>query len=155
MFGVVLGSEKKPMRRNVSQAESLIIDEKRQLMDAYPNEDVWPRLKPFIQSLRELANLDGGYSVVHSTRGWSSRVKWQTQSAAELRHLLLVSDGLYRLVEVFRTTDAQGLLNRSLEQGFELLCSELRELELEDAHCSAYPRVKPCDDASAILVRVV
>jgi hypothetical protein len=33
---------------DVGQAESLIVDEQRRLAAAYPNEDVWPRLKDFI-----------------------------------------------------------------------------------------------------------
>jgi len=140
---------------SVGQAEPLIIDEQRRLIAAYPNEDVWQRLKPFIRSFRELANLDAGYSVVHPTRSWSSRIKSRTQDAAEIRHLLVVSDGFYRLVDVFRATDIRGLLKRSLEGRLELLCSELRALEFEDGACSAYPRIKTCDDASAVLLRIV
>jgi hypothetical protein len=140
---------------DAGEAESLVIDEQRRLSAAYPNEDIWPRLKPFIRSLRELANLDPGYSVVHPTRAWSSRIKSLTQDTAELRHLLIASDGFYRLIDVFCATDARGLLKRSIEGGLELLCSELRAMELEDSNRSSYPRVKTYDDASAVLLRVV
>jgi hypothetical protein len=135
--------------------ETLIINERRRLEVAYPNEDPWPRLLPFIRSLRELANLEGGYSVVHPTRSWGTRIKRHTRDAADLRYLLVVSDGLYRLVNIFQVTNAEGLLRRALRDGLELLCSELREMELKDARCSAYPRVKTCDDVSAILLCVL
>jgi hypothetical protein len=102
-----------------------------------------------------LANLDLGYSVVHPTRDWSSRIKWKTRDAADLRHALIMSDGLYRLVDVFCVADDRGLLKRALKDGLKRLCLEVRELELEDARCSTYPRIKICDDASAILLRVV
>jgi hypothetical protein len=140
---------------DAGEAESLIIDERRRLIAAYPNDDVWPRLKPFIRSLRESANLESGYSVVHPTRSWSNRVKCQTRDAAAFRHVLIVSDGLYRLVDVFRATDNCGLLKWALEDGLRRLCFELRRLEREDIHCRNYPRVKSYDDASAILLRII
>ena len=108
---------------DAGQAEILIIDEQRRLSAAYPDEDIWPRLKPFIRSLRELANLDAGYSVVHPTRGWSSRIKSRIQGAAEIRHLLIVSDGFYRLVDVFRATDARA---RSRQSHYLSACQDLR-----------------------------
>ena len=78
--------------------------------------------------------------------------KARNHKAGNIRHLLLVSDGLYRLVDVFGTTTAAGLMERALAQGLLPLYSELRGLELADADCSDYPRVKAHDDASAILV---
>src|SRR5262249_38682056 len=135
--------------------ESLIINERRRLETTYPDEDPWPRLQPFIRSFRELANLQPGYSVVHPTRRWCTRTKRLTRDAAKLRHLMVVSDGFYRLVDIFHVTNAEGLLRRALQDGLEMLFSELREMEFKDAHCRAYPRVKTCDDASAILLHVL
>jgi serine/threonine protein phosphatase PrpC len=136
-------------------AEARIIQERRRLLAAHPGEDPWPRLKSFIRSMREFANVEGGYSVVHPTRIWNTRVKRQVRNAQEIQHLLAVSDGLYRLVDVFRAINGpEHLLRRALSDGLELLCSELRELELADDRCTVYPRVKTCDDASAVLVRL-
>jgi len=135
-------------------AESLIIQERRRLLAAYPGEDPWPRLRGFIRSMREFANVEGGYSIVHPTRTWNTRIKRQVHNAQEIRHVLALSDGLYRLVDVFRAINGPDLLRKALRDGLELLCSELRELELADDRCTVYPRVKTCDDASAVLVRV-
>ena len=44
-------------------AEALIIQERRRLLAAYPGEDPWPRLKSFIRSMREFANVEGGYRL--------------------------------------------------------------------------------------------
>ena len=55
--------------------EALIIAERSRLLAEYPGEDLWPRLKAFFRTLRELANQDGGYSVVHPTRAVGHRVK--------------------------------------------------------------------------------
>lgn len=140
---------------DLGKIESLIINERRRLEATYPDEDAWPRLQPFIRSFRELANLQPGYSVVHPTRSWCTRTRRLTREAAELRHLMVVSDGLYRLVDVFHVINAEGLLRRALQDGLEMLCAELREMELKDGLCSTYPRVKTCDDASAVLLRVL
>ncbi len=136
-------------------AESLIIKEQRRLLAAYPGEDPWPRLKSLIREMRAFANVEGGYSVVHPTRPWSNRATQQAHDARDIKHLLAASDGFYRLVDVFRVMQGpEQLLKSALTHGLEQLCSELRELELGDERCMAYPRVKPCDDASAILVRL-
>ena len=134
-------------------AEALIIEEHARLVAAYSDEDPWPRLKPFIRSLRQFVNVEGGYSIVHPTLSWHSRVKRQVYNAQTVRHLLAVSDGLYRLVDVFKALTPDQLLRRAVQDGLALLCSELRAREIADERCVIYPRVKTYDDASAALIR--
>ncbi len=133
-------------------AEALIIQERRRLLAAYPGEDPWPRLKPFIRSLRQFANAANGYSIVHPTLSWHSRVKRRVNNAQTIRHLLEMSDGLYRLVDVFKVFSPGQLLRRAVKDGLAPLCSQLRDLENADDRCVIYPRVKTHDDASAVLV---
>jgi len=139
---------------DAAAAEHLIIAERNRLIAAYPGEDPWPRLKPFIRSMREFANLEPGYAVVHPTRAWSRRIKQQARAAAELRHLLIASDGLYRLVDVFCALSIEELLQRATTDGLQSLCPQLRGLEHEDADCTRHPRVKIYDDASGVLLSV-
>ena len=134
-------------------AEAMIIQERHRLLGAYPDEDPWPRLKPFIRSLRQFANAANGYSIVHPTLSWHSRVKRQVSNAQTIRHLLGVSDGLYRLVDVFKVYSPGQLLERAVKDGLTPLCSQLRDLENADDRCVIYPRVKAYDDASAVLVK--
>ena len=103
--------------------EAIIIAERSRLLAEYPGEDLWPRLKGFIRALREFANQNGGYSVVHPTRAWATRVKREIYEADKIRHLLLVSDGLYRLVDVFRVTTPIGLVERALANRLPQLLS--------------------------------
>jgi hypothetical protein len=67
--------------------------------------------------------------------------------------VLLCSDGYWRLVDHFRRYDAAELLRASFERGPEALLDELRALEMADPECRAVPRVKPMDDATALLLR--
>ena len=65
---------------------------------------------------------------------------------------LLVSDGFYRLVDTFRAyPDDAALLARALARGLAPLLAELRALEDADPECVAVPRLKPRDDATALL----
>ena len=136
-------------------AEALIIQERGRLLATYPDEDPWPRLKPFIRSLRRFANVEDGYSIVHPTLTWHTRVKRQAHKAQTVRHLLAVSDGLYRLVDIFKMLTPDQLVRKALKDGLAPLCSGLRDLEIADDRCVKYPRVKTHDDASAVLVRLL
>jgi serine/threonine protein phosphatase PrpC len=136
----------------IGPAEALIVAERRRLLAQYPGEDPWPRLKAFIRPLRERANQEGGYSVVHPTRPWSNRVVRETRERRKVRRLLLLSDGLYRLVDVFTAVTAAGLMQAAVAKGLSRLYAELRALEDADRDCSKYPRVKTYDDASGILI---
>jgi serine/threonine protein phosphatase PrpC len=136
----------------IGPAEALIVAERCRLLAQYPGEDPWPRLKVFIRPLRERANQEGGYSVVHPTRPWSKRLVRETREATAVRRLLLVSDGLYRLVDVFKAATAASLMQAAVTKGLSQLYTELRALEDADRDCSKYPRVKTYDDTSGILI---
>ena len=135
--------------------EALIIAERDRLMAEYPDEDPRPRLNTFIQTLRERANQDGGYSVVHSTRPWATRVKQETFEASKIRHLLLLSDGFYRLVDVFKAMTPAELNGANICQGSAgTLFPTPRIGGWRMLTAPHHPRVKAYDDASAILVEI-
>ncbi len=138
----------------IGPVEALIVAERRRLMAQYPGEDPWPRLKAFIRPFRERANQQGGYSIVHPTRPWTTHVVWKTRERRKIRRLLLLSDGLYRLVDVFAAMTAAGLMQAAVAKGLSTLCSQLRALEDQDRDCTKYPRVKTYDDTSGILIAV-
>jgi len=64
--------------------------------------------------------------------------------------VLLVSDGLWRLVDHFHVYDAPGLLAAAFEVGLARLLERLRALEADDPDCRRVPRVKPRDDATGL-----
>lgn len=64
-----------------------------------------------------------------------------------------LSGGYWRLVDHFRRYDAAGLLKASFERGPDALLDELRALEAADPDCLAFPRIKPMDDATALILR--
>ena len=127
----------------------------REAMD--DGSDPWPQLRETLKRNFETAmNKPGGYWVVHPSLHWLHAVQHEELPAHEVDHVLIASDGFFRLVNVFGAYDAYGLMAAALHgKGLAALCAELRAREAEDPTCRRHPRLKPMDDASAILVRVV
>jgi len=118
--------------------------------------DPWPRLREMLKRNFQIAmNQPGGYWVVHPSLQWLHAVQHAALPAQEVDHVLIASDGFFRLVNVFGAYDERGLAAAALHgKGLAALCAELRERETADRACRHHPRLKPMDDASAILVRI-
>lgn len=69
-------------------------------------------------------------------------------------HVLLMTDGFSALVDRYRVYDAAGLVRAALDKGLHELGCELRAIEMADAASAKYPRFKPSDDATALLMRL-
>ncbi|GAB4363406.1 MAG: hypothetical protein Kow0026_27940 [Oricola sp.] len=68
---------------------------------------------------------------------------------------LLCSDGFAALVENYGRYDAGGLLTGARRKGLAALAGELRAIErVEDPDGLLYPRMKPSDDATAVLFEI-
>lgn len=154
LFETIDGSIAEFGQYEIGPIESRIAERRHRLIETYPGEDPWSRLKPFIQSLRQHVNTHEGYSAVHPTRRWVHRLAYQIFPSSDVRHAMIVSDGLYRLVDVFGTFDVRELLKRAIYKGIPDLLKQLRNLEGADQNCERYPRVKTSDDASGVLIRI-
>lgn len=65
--------------------------------------------------------------------------------------LLLCTDGYYRAVDHYRLHDGAGLLSAS-EMGVKSVLDSVRAIEAADPDCQRYPRFKPADDATAVML---
>ena len=116
--------------------------------------DPWPRLRAtFRRNFESAMNKPGGYWVTHPTMPWLPAVQHMTLSAGEADHLLIASDGYFRVVNVFGAYDEVRLVATARAGGLAALGAELRGIESEDPDCLRYPRMKSMDDASAVLAR--
>jgi hypothetical protein len=114
----------------------------------------WQRLLPMIRRHRALMNLPDGYwNLDLSERGLDhiETERWPAPSGAAF---LLLSDGFYRLVDAYRRYSYATLLAAAERKGLGPLYRELRAIEDADPECRRHPRLKRCDDATAVLVRV-
>lgn len=112
---------------------------------------LWPQLR----QARERMNIVGGYAVFSITAPPSSLVVSGSIALDHEDMFLIASDGLMRLVDIFRRYTAAELITAASERGLTALVDELRQLEANDSECLRYPRAKVSDDATGLLARYV
>lgn len=117
-------------------------------------QDVFAALMGQLRALRARVNTPGGYWVLGASEAAADHLDQGVVDVGGVRHALLVSDGFYRLVDTFRLLTARELLQTAVDAGLSSLHAELRALEAADPDCTAYPRLKPADDATALLLRL-
>jgi hypothetical protein len=109
---------------------------------------------PALRAQRLRRNHPGGYGVLAPEPECLDMLRIERVPAAAVRRILLVSDGFYRLVDVYGALRDAELIQRAEEQGADGLLRELRTIEATDPNGARYPRLKPVDDATAVLLRV-
>ena len=102
---------------------------------------------------RDRLNRPSGYWMLGIDRRAAAHMDYAVFKALPGTRVLLCSDGYWRLVDHFHRYDAAGLLAASFERGPDALLDELRALEAADPDCLKVPRVKPMDDATALILR--
>ena len=109
----------------IERLESAAIAELIRLRDT---GDPRPGLREMLTRNFETAmNRSDGYWVVHPSLQWLHAVQHQALPAQAVDHVLIASDGFFRLVNVFGAYDARGLLAAALHRkGLATLCAELR-----------------------------
>lgn len=110
-------------------------------------------LMPVLREVRRSRNVAGGYGVLAADRGCLDLLQVDRFPAEELRSILLVSDGYYRLVDVYEAMPDAELLRRTIKVGAEKMLAELRAIEAADPRGERHPRLKMADDATALLLR--
>jgi len=119
-----------------------------------PYAEIWQRVLPMTRYHRSLRNLPEGYWNLDLSGAGLHHIEVERVPARAGDHFLLMSDGFYRLVDVYRRYTYRTLMEAA-RLGLAKLLLELREIEADDSECRKYPRLKPRDDATAVLVRVV
>jgi hypothetical protein len=66
----------------------------------------------------------------------------------------VLTDGAARIVEPFRITDWNGLLDILSSAGPRQLLREVRRIEASDPEARRWPRYKPTDDATVVYLTV-
>jgi hypothetical protein len=116
---------------------------------------MWQRVLPHIRANRARMNTEGGYWVLDVPGRGLDHADELVVAADQIREFLLVTDGFYRLVDTYGIFDDETLLDAALARGLAALCRELRAIEAQDPGCHTYPRLKPRDDATAVLGRIM
>jgi hypothetical protein len=118
-------------------------------------DEIWRDLRPMIRRHRALVNLPEGYWVLDLTERALEHIEMASVPPMTGAAFLLLSDGFYRLVDLYRRYSYASLFQAAQDGGLRPLYDELRTIEATDAEGRRYPRLKPRDDATAVLARLV
>lgn len=162
---IMLGDCKLLMRRPDGTVEALdhskvapfdakVVDALRALQAAGETDParIAPKLRELILANRRLKNRPGGYGVLADDPACIAFAEIGNRPAADVTHILLASDGFYRLVDTYGRYSAEGLLQAARSEGLASLYAALRRIEDADPQCLQYPRLKARDDATALLL---
>ena len=108
----------------------------------------------FLKAQRSRMNRPGGYWVLSISPEAACHMREQTFSLIPPVDILLMTDGMARLIDHFDAYTPATLMDAACTLGLDALYRDLRAHEAEDADCQRAPRVKRADDASAVLVRI-
>ncbi|WP_421693561.1 protein phosphatase 2C domain-containing protein [Aestuariivirga sp.] len=104
---------------------------------------------PQLRAGRAKRNRPDGYSILECSRDALAMAEFiDLETPAEI---LLCTDGYYRAVDHYQLFDDQDLMTASAEDVAQVLAA-LRRAEAEDPDCQRYPRFKPADDATALML---
>jgi hypothetical protein len=135
--------------------DAALLAEATRLRDSgVAQQAIWPRMVPLIRAHRALMNRPEGYWILEASGAGLAALEVARFAAVPGERLLLMSDGFYRLVDTYGRHDEAGLLAAAVRRGLGALRGELRAIEREDPECRRYPRLKPADDATALLLEV-
>jgi hypothetical protein len=104
---------------------------------------------PQLRQGRAKRNRPDGYSILECSR--DSLAMPDLIDLGWPADMLLCTDGYYRAVDHYGLFDDAGLLDASrtsVEQVMSALCA----VEADDPDCRQYPRFKPADDATAVML---
>lgn len=111
-------------------------------------------IKAALRAQRAMMNRPGGYPVLSVHAAAAGRLDRQDVSAPAGTRVLLCTDGLYRLVDMYRLLDDDGLVRAALDHGLDTLVGRLRGFEADAADDLHFGRFKTSDDAAALLLEV-
>ena len=106
-----------------------------------------------LQDQRAMHNREDGYWVYGLDPEASDRAVVTPFEAIPGRHVLLMSDGLFRLVAPYGRYSEKQLLEAAISEGLPKLFETLRGFETSSDDDSKHGRLKTRDDACAVLIR--
>lgn len=112
------------------------------------------RMMPMLRAQRQRRNRSDGYGVLAAEQSCLPMMQIERLPARTCRRVLLATDGYYRVVDHYNAMSDTDLLRDTERLGAGTVLKHLRAIEDGDARCDRYPRLKRCDDATAVLLGI-
>ncbi|GAA0433829.1 hypothetical protein GCM10008983_08010 [Lentibacillus halophilus] len=109
-------------------------------------------INPILLHNRNQLNTMNGYGVIDGSDEAMDHLEYGRLSLKRVTHMLLLSDGLLLPTEL--NDDNAWLQSASIafDYGIDGLLHAVEEREMADEQCRIYPRLKPSDDKTGLLV---
>jgi serine/threonine protein phosphatase PrpC len=115
-------------------------------------ETLLAEFRPQMMASRSKRNRPEGYSILEADRASLNMPEFFDLPKSDA--LLLCTDGFYRAVDHYNLYSNEGLLAQCEQAGgVEKVLAKLRMIEAADPTCEKYPRFKPGDDATAVMLK--
>jgi hypothetical protein len=112
-----------------------------------------PAFRAWLAERRALQEQGRGIPLFGLDPATAPRLRHESARLPSGSVVLLVSDGLSALVDLYRRMDAKALIEAALSTGLQPLAAAARRIETEDdPDGRLYPRFKTSDDATALLL---
>ena len=121
---------------------------------AFDVKSLLAEFRPQLLQGRNMRNRPGGYSILEANEVSTQFVEYLDLGAPQ--EILLCTDGYYRAVDHYELHTDETLIEASLgKEGTHRVLAQVRAVEASDLSCQKYPRFKPADDATAVMLRKV
>lgn len=109
-------------------------------------------LKALLKKNREQLNTEKGYGIIDGSQEALSHIEYGKVSLTSVQKILLLSDGLILPTKNRENNRWKKSASLAFENGLDALLEEVENREMEDPDCLLYPRLKPRDDKTGILI---
>lgn len=116
-------------------------------------EEARSSIRGILEEHRDMLNAPTGYPSLTLDGAGLAMAKNSESRVQAGDRVLLVSDGMSDVVDLFKIVTWQDLIRQTVSLTDAL--SEMRAVETKDSNLLRYPRLKTADDASAILLEIV
>lgn len=109
---------------------------------------------PMLRAHRALMNKPSGYGSLSLTPNCIHYLERRQVSCNQETKVILASDG-FSVIEKYFRYEASDVFERCEFLGINAVIEQIRVLETEDQEMKSFPRLKPHDDATAVLLRLM
>lgn len=110
-----------------------------------------PDVVAMLRGVRNKANTPDGYPIFAPDAQCTDRARHHVRAPFH-GEALFMTDGFEAAIDDYELYSPLAMFDAA-RRGLAGPLKALRQVEADDPHCTRYPRFKPCDDATAMLVR--
>ncbi|HLR53848.1 MAG TPA: PP2C family serine/threonine-protein phosphatase [Pseudogracilibacillus sp.] len=109
-------------------------------------------LSPLLKENRCTSNTRHGYGIIDGSKAALHHIEYGRIALNRVQQILLISDGLQIPLSTGETKTWEKTAAYAFENGLDRLVEKIEKREADDSDCRVYPRLKPADDKTALLL---